>query len=221
MDVNSGVANIDSKFVVDFKILKAAIAEQKSRTTIEKTFSPIFNKKEADRVILKKEDTSKKIFTAIATRRYLDRKNKSKSIKNIQLSNPNSRTSRAIKANVLDLVNIPPQVKYMTTQQFTVNESIDPLVVQETATVIEETQANVYVMVKLSGFERDSENKINLSAPIYEKVTEEDLTLGGILVKAVEYENPELGIVKDNYSGTIYDNLTYIRRRDGVWELFW
>ena len=76
-------------------------------------------------------------------------------------------------------------------------------------------------MVKLSGFERDSENKINLSAPIYEKVTEEDLTLGGILVKAVEYENPELGIVKDNYSGTIYDNLTYIRRRDGVWELFW
>ena len=71
-------------------------------------------------------------------------------------------------------------------------------------------------MVKLNGFERNSDNKINLSAPKYEKVTEEDMILGGILVKAIEYENPELGILKDNYSGTIYDNLTYIRRKDGV-----
>ena len=87
---------------------------------------------------------------------------------------------------------------------------------QDTAAVIEETQANVYTMVKLSGFEKNSEGKINLSAPVFKEVTEEDMILGGVLIKAVEYENAELGILKDKYSGTIYDNLTYVRRKDGI-----
>tara|TARA_R100000388_G_scaffold94954_1_gene84425 strand:- start:206 stop:2326 length:2121 start_codon:yes stop_codon:yes gene_type:complete len=265
MDIDRGVANIDDKFVFDFKILKAAIAERKSRSSIDKPYSPtsnslaslgisigeakpslnekatveivdpfidankylgqqstflltkiLFHKKDIDSFVTKEEDTAKKILTPIATRRYLHRPNKSKSIKNIELSNPNSNTRVAIQKKVLDLTTIPPQIKNLTTKGFRSNESIDPIAVTSTATVIEETQSNVYSMVKLNGFERNSDNKINLSAPKYEKVTEEDMILGGILVKAIEYENPELGILKDNYSGTIYDNLTYIRRKDGV-----
>jgi hypothetical protein len=104
----------------------------------------------------------------------------------------------------------------MVTSNFREDESIDPLAVQDTANIIEETQANVYTMVKLDGFSKDSNGKINLSAPKYKEVTEEDMILGGILIKAVEYENADLGIIKDNYSGTIYDNLTYVRRSDEI-----
>ena len=265
MDIRSGVANIDSKFVVDFRNLKAAIAEEQSRTTIEGSYRPssnslaslgvavgktkpslneratvqnidplvdsekylgkqsnfllskiVISEKPIDKIVLKEEDTARKILSAIANKRYLHRKNKINSIKNIELSNPNSNTRRVIKEDVLDLAKIPPQIRNMATEGFRANESIDPLAVQDTAAIIEETQSNVYTMVKLNGFERNSEGKINLSAPKYEEVTEEDMVLGGILIKAVEYENPELGILKDNYSGTIYDNLTYVRRRDVI-----
>ena len=155
----------------------------------------VISEKPIDKIVLKEEDTARKILSAIANKRYLHRKNKINSIKNIELSNPNSNTRRVIKEDVLDLAKIPPQIRNMATEGF---------------------RANEYTIVKLNGFERNSEGKINLSAPKYEEVTEEDMVLGGILIKAVEYENPELGILKDNYSGTIYDNLTYVRRRDVI-----
>jgi len=167
-------------------------------------------------VEIKEEETAKKILSSIAAKRFLYRNSKSKSIKNIELANPNSQTRRMIKDDAIDLIKIPPQIKNMVTSNFREDESIDPLAVQDTAAAIEETQANVYTMVKLDGFSRDSNGKINLSAPKYTEVTEEDMILGGILIKAVEYENADLGIVKDNYSGTIYDNLTYVRRTDEI-----
>tara|TARA_R110001592_G_scaffold302279_2_gene574158 strand:- start:5334 stop:7457 length:2124 start_codon:yes stop_codon:yes gene_type:complete len=265
MDVNSGVANIDTNFIADLKILKAAAAEQNQRTRIERPYQPssdslsslgvsIGERKSSlnerasvekvdplvdasqylgsqsnfliskilspsyisVKVEVKKEETAKKILSSIAAKRFLHRNSKSTSIKNIELANPNSQTRRMIKDDAIDLIKIPPQIKNMVTSNFREDESIDPLAVQDTAAVIEETQANVYTMVKLAGFSRDSNGKINLSAPKYTEVTEEDMILGGILIKAVEYENADLGIIKDNYSGTIYDNLTYVRRADEI-----
>lgn len=265
LDVNRGVANTDASFITDFRIVKAATAENRMRTKIEAPYTPVSDslaslgisigrpKKSLNErstfesidplidsekylgktsnfvmsdivkvnipksnVQLKEEDTAKRILSSIASTMYLSKPGKAKSINNIKLTNPHSNTRKAIQAGVVDLDTIPPQIKNMTTINFQANESIDPLAVQDTAAVIEETQANVYTMVKLSGFEKDSEGKTNLSAPIFKEVTEEDMALGGVLIKAVEYENAELGILKDKYSGTIYDNLTYVRRKDGI-----
>jgi len=265
LDINRGVANIDTKFIADLKIVKAAVAENNMRSNIEAPYSPTSNSLaslgvsigkskpslnerstseeidpfvDADKYVgrqsnfvmsdiarvdipkkkieLKEENTAKRILSSVASAMYLTRPGKAKSINNIKLTNPNSYTRKAIQSDSIDLIKIPPQIKNMVTSDFQSNEEIDPLAVQDTAAVIEETQANVYTMVKLSGFERNSEGKINLSAPKFREVTEEDMVLGGILIKAVEYENAELGILKDKYSGTIYDNLTYIGRKNVI-----
>ncbi len=68
-------------------------------------------------------------------------------------------------------------------------------------------------MVKaLSGFGKNSKGFIDVHNPIWTQVNSEILSSGRpILTKAYNYELPELGIVKDNFLATIYNNLTYIR----------
>ena len=53
---------------------------------------------------------------------------------------------------------------------------------------------------------------LDLNSPIYSQVDESVLSSGRPMVaKAYDYEVPELGIVKDNYLATIYNNFIYIR----------
>jgi hypothetical protein len=69
----------------------------------------------------------------------------------------------------------------------------------------------VFVIRAHTGFNLDSEGFPDLNNPILEDVSQ--ATLGGkqFIAKAYNYEVPELGIVKDKFMPTIYNNLAYIR----------
>ena len=66
-------------------------------------------------------------------------------------------------------------------------------------------------MVKaIVGFEADSDGMLDVNMPILENM---DKAIGRgipLLAKGYNYEIPELGITKDNYIPTIYNNLLYI-----------
>lgn len=151
------------------------------------------------------------IISDVVPHRFLKNRMAARSIKEIQISNPKSRTRTAILNKEIDLKKLPPQIKYMMSDNFATNPNSDPLKNYESRTLIEETQKNIFVIKALVGFE--IENGLpNLSNPIIEELNNSIVNSGRpILAKAYDYEVPEIGILKDNFMATIYSNLLYIR----------
>ena len=77
--------------------------------------------------------------------------------------------------------------------------------------LIDETQKNIFLVRAHVGFERDADGFPDLNRPIVEDMRSASLSGKPVLAKAYNYEIPELGIVKDKFMPTIYNNLLYIK----------
>ena len=99
-----------------------------------------------------------------------------------------------------------------------INKLADPIKNPEAKQVLVETQQNVFMVTALIGFGRDQRGFVNVNMPIYRELDlavirqkRDENNPRPILVKVQDYEVPELGIVKDKLSTTIYNNLAIIR----------
>ena len=165
-------------------------------------------------MLTKNERRTLEIASDIVPRRFL-RNNKSiKSIKEIQFSDPKSKVRKLANSGDLDLKNLPPQVKFMMTKEFNPNPESDPMKNRESRQIVEETQKNIFVVRALTGFNKNNLGFIDVYNPIYRDLDSGILNDGTpTLAKLVDFEVPELGIVKDNFAATIYSNLVYIGDR--------
>lgn len=151
------------------------------------------------------------IVSDVVPQSSLSQNDNVQSAQELQISNNNSRTRQLINERMIDFDEIPPQIKYMMTSRFQNNPDIDPLKNRESRAIIDETQKNVFLIRALVGFNKDSDGFINLNSPIFENIQDDNLTGKPMLAKAYNYEIPELGIVKDKFMPTIYNNLVYIQ----------
>lgn len=75
---------------------------------------------------------------------------------------------------------------------------------------------NLYSVRAVIGFQTDPGGFIDVYRPITRPLTQQLLKQAAernrpLLAKAHDFEVPELGILKDNFLATIYNNLMYIR----------
>lgn len=141
----------------------------------------------------------------------LTKKSSIKSIKDLQLSNKNSNFRNLVSTNRINLEEIPPQIKAMMSTQFQTNQNVDPLKNRESRAIIDETQKNIFLVRAHTGYELDEDGFPDLNRPIIEDMHKASSGGRPILAKAYNYEVPELGIVKDKYMPTIYNNLIYVQ----------
>ena len=134
-----------------------------------------------------------------------------RSAKDLKLSNKKSIIRQLVAKKSIDFNEIPPQIKSMMTNKFQNNPNIDPLENRESRAIIDETQKNVFLVRAHTGFEVDDDGFPNLNRPIMKDMADATLGQKPILAKAYNYEVPELGIVKDKFMPTIYNNLLYVR----------
>ena len=151
------------------------------------------------------------IVSDIIPARFLHQPKSIDSVKELQMSNKKSKIRRLVADRSIELRNIPPQIKSMMTKSFQSNPDIDPLKNRESRSIIDETQKNVFLIKALAGFEFDSDGFADLNSPIMKDMSEISLSGKPLLAKAYNYEVPQLGIVKDKFMPTIYNNLLYIR----------
>ncbi len=176
------------------------------------TNNPLVLLKNFKRILSSKDKRVLSITSDIIPRRFLRSKLAINSIKEIQFSNPNSIVRKLAVEQTLPIESLPPHVKFMMSKAFNPNPQSDPLKNSESREIIEETQKNLFVIKALDGFEKSPDGFINVNAPIYRDIDKTSRSSEKpILAKAFNYEVPELGIVKDNFLATIYNNLCYIR----------
>jgi len=180
--------------------------------SIFSTSNPISLIKSFRRILSREDKRVLSIVSDIVPRRFLRQRHATRSIKQLQLSNPSSLIRKTVTSQAIDLASIPPQVKFMMTKAFNPNPESDPIQNSESSQIIEETQKNLFLVRALIGFGRNGQGFIDVRQPIYENLSMDMLgTNGSVLAKAFDYEVPELGIVKDKFAATIYSNLIYIR----------
>ena len=176
------------------------------------TNNPLALLKSFKRILSSKDKRILSITSDIIPRRFLRNRKAIRSIKEIQFSNPNSIVRKLAVEESLSIESIPPHVKFMMSKAFNPNPLSDPLQNSESREIIEETQKNLFVIKAIVDFEKTQMGFINVHSPIYSNMDSSVLSSGKpILGKAMNYEIPELGIVKDNFLATIYNNLIYIR----------
>jgi len=176
------------------------------------TSNPTMLLKSFKRILSKQDARILAIVSDIVPRRFLRQSKAINSIKDLQITNPNSLIRANISTQQMNLASIPPQIKYMCTPAFNPNPESDPLKNSESREIIEETQKNLFVVRALVGFGRNGLGFVDIHQPQYKIMDMSVLgTSGPILAKAYDYEVPELGIVKDKFTATIYSNLIYIR----------
>jgi len=151
------------------------------------------------------------VITNILNRNFLRQDNSLNSVKEIQFSNKKSKTRNLVRDNPDAILDLPPQAKYMCTANFQPLENLDPLKNSESREIIEETQKNIFIVKALTGFEKDEHGFLDLNRPIHKQLSEVIDSSKPIIAKAYTYEIPELGIVKDKFVATIYNNLLYIK----------
>lgn len=153
------------------------------------------------------------VVSGIVPNKFLRPFNALKSIVDIQITKQKSAINNLIAQREIDLKSIPPHIKFMMTDAYQPNPDIDPIKNLEMREVIEETQKNVFQLKAVIGFESEEDGMLNLNMPIYQEVNEELLNSNrSYLVKASDYEVPELGILKDKMLATIYNNLYLISK---------
>jgi len=150
------------------------------------------------------------ILYSVGPNLFLKKSGDIESIKDLKISDPSSRMRSIIRDKSLEVEKIPPQIKSMMSKSFQTNENIDPLKNSESREILQETQKNIFVIKALTGFEKDEFGMLDLDRPIVEEISKSTRT-GPILAKAYNYEVPELGILKDKFLPTIYNNLLYLR----------
>lgn len=162
--------------------------------------------------IMSKED--KKIFAIVSDvipGRFLRQPGSIESIKDFQLSNKKSKFRNLISEDLIELSEIPPQIKSMMSRKFQTNPNLDPLQNKESRAIIDETQKNIFLIKALTGFETGPDGFLDLNRPIEEEMSQASAKGRPLLAKAYNYEVPQLGIVKDKFMPTIYNNLLYVR----------
>jgi hypothetical protein len=175
------------------------------------TSDPQFIFKNFKRLMRKEDQRILAIVSDVIPRRFLRPKGAIDSIKDLQFSNKKSKIRSIVTEKRISIADIPPQIKSMMTKSFQSNPNIDPLKNRESREMLEETQKNVFLVRALIGFETGEDGFTDLNRPI--EVDMKDAQVGGkpMIAKAYNYEVPELGIVKDKFMPTIYNNLLYIR----------
>ena len=157
------------------------------------------------RILSKQDSRILAIISDIVPRRFLRQSKAINSIKQLQITNPNSLIRANISTQQMNLAA-------MCTPAFNPNPDSDPLKNSESREIIEETQKNLFIVRALVGFGRNRSGHVDVHQPQYKIMDLSVLeTSGPILAKAYDYEVPELGIVKDKFTATIYSNLIYIR----------
>ena len=177
------------------------------------TNNPFLLIKNFKRVLTSEERRSLAIAADIIPRRFLRNSRAINSIKEIQFSNPNSIVRKLASEGSLDLAKIPPQVKFMMSSAFNPNPNSDPMKNNESREIVEETIKNLFEVRVLAGFNTNSQNFMDVHSPIWKQMDNTIMPRVGrtIVAKAYDYEVPDLGIVKDNFLATIYNNLIFIR----------
>ena len=163
-----------------------------------------------EKIIQRKDERIVSIIADIIPNTFLRQKNSIRSISDLQLSNKKSRIRNLVSNQKINIEEIPPHVKAMMTKNFQNNPNIDPLKNSESRAVIDETQKNIFVVKAQTGFELDADGMPDLNKPILKNMDQALDSNQPILAKGYNYEVPELGILKDNFMPTIYNNLLYI-----------
>ena len=133
------------------------------------------------------------------------------SIKELQLSNKKSKIRALVTENKINLDEIPPQIKAMMSTSYQSNPNIDPLKNIESRAIINETQMNLFIVKAQTGFELDSNGFPDLNRPVIQDMSAATLNGQATLARAQNYEIAELGVIKDSFLPTIYNNLVYIQ----------
>ena len=175
------------------------------------TNNPEFIYKNFQRLLDSQDRRIFAIVSDVIPGRFLRQNDSIQSIKELQISNKKSRLRGLVAEERINLEEIPPQIKSMMTKSFQNNPNIDPLKNRESRAIIDETQKNVFQVRAHIGFEMDEDGFPDLNRPIVEQMSEASLSGKPMLAKAYNYEVPELGIVKDKFMPTIYNNLLYVR----------
>ena len=162
------------------------------------------------KIIQRKDEKIVSIIADIIPNTFLRQKNSIRSINDLQLSNKKSRIRNLVSNQKINIEEIPPHIKAMMTQNFQNNPNIDPLKNSESRAIIDETQKNIFVVKALTGFELDEDGIPNLNMPTLQNMDQALSSNQHFLAKGHNYEVPELGILKDNFMPTIYNNLLYI-----------
>jgi len=173
----------------------------KDLDSIYKRFKTVLNKE--DKKILD-------IVSSVVPRKFLVKNGSIKTIKDLQLSNKKSNIRKLISDKSIDIIKIPPQIKSMMSTNYS-NSMVDPLQNLELEPVISETQKNIFIVKALVGFEMEG-GVPNFFRPIYTDLSNKLIETYNrpMIAKAYDFEIPELGILKDNYAATIYNNLIII-----------
>ena len=161
-----------------------------------------------------KNREDKKIFAIVSDvipGRFLRQPNSIESINDLQISNKKSKFRGLVAERSIELSEIPPQIKSMMSSKFQTNPDVDPLQNKEARAIIDETQKNVFLIKAHVGFEKGEDGFADLNMPIVMDMNDSSLDGKPVLAKAYNYEVPQLGIVKDKFMPTIYNNLLYIR----------
>lgn len=151
------------------------------------------------------------IVSDVIPARFLRQNGSIQSVGELQLANKKSRLRGLVAEERINFEEIPPQIKSMMTKSFQNNPNIDPLKNRESRAIIDETQKNVFQVRAHTGFEVDEDGFPDLNRPIIKQMSEASMDGKPMLAKAYNYEVPELGIVKDKFMPTIYNNLLYVR----------
>ena len=175
------------------------------------TNNPEFIYKNFQRLLDSQDRRIFAIVSDVIPGRFLRQNDSIQSIKELQISNKKSRLRGLVAEERINLEEIPPQIKSMMTKSFQNNPNIDPLKNRESRAIIDETQKNVFQVRAHTGFEMDEDGFPDLNRPIIQQMSEASLSGKPMLAKAYNYEVPELGIVKDKFMPTIYNNLLYVR----------
>tara|TARA_R100000030_G_scaffold100548_1_gene93851 strand:+ start:3475 stop:5577 length:2103 start_codon:yes stop_codon:yes gene_type:complete len=143
--------------------------------------------------------------------RFLRQNGSIDNLKDININDKKSKIRPLVSEKLINISDIPPQVKFMMTDDFQTNKEIDPLKNRESRAIIDETQKNIFLIKALIGFEKDEDGFFDLNRPIIVEMNSASAMQSPMLAKAYNYEIPELGILKDKFMPTIYNNLLYIR----------
>lgn len=175
------------------------------------TDNPQLNFKKFRKLLNDNDNKILSLVSNIIPRIFLRPEDTIEGIDAFNISSKKSKIRAAVTKKSVNISQIPPHVKSMMSPSFQTNPNIDPLKNRESREIIEETQKNIFIVKAHTGFEVGEDGFVDLNRPIVQDMSEASMTNRSALCKAYNYELPELGIVKDNYMPTIYNNLLYIR----------
>jgi hypothetical protein len=164
------------------------------------------------KLLLRQNRNTFNIISDIIPRKFLRPRTAIRSIRDFQISNVNSSMTGRLASGNINFDRVPPHLRAMTLDNFVMKKGLDPIKNSTSSGILNETQQNVFIIKALVGFKRDNRGFIDVYSPIFSDMDSSVLGSGRpILAKAHNYELPELGILKDKLSTTIYNNLIYIR----------